>query len=211
MKCRNSSWNEYHRIECHKHYFLEKLGLAHLASRIVFTAGIDKILSKAHSNKKSSTRNSISDFSQTGDSYDRIYSLLEHSNQMCPVDLFTYSKTAAAITVWLLSNTHFFENRSENDAFEVGGVILKHIFQLISNAQRITSFLRGSGKNTRNYSYRTCNDLFNLDGALIDSERVNIGSGIYASTSLMNHSCDPNVSTNVNACVLISLVVRECN
>lgn len=67
---------------------------------------------------------------------------------------------------------------------DVGGLLLKHILQLICNAHAITSLERTT-------SAKECDDLpdTNVDA----QEQVRIATAIYPTASLMNHSCDPTI------------------
>jgi len=154
--CSLQSWEEYHSVECQNLFLLQSVGLCHLAARIVMTAGLDQVLEAVADNLDNhpQLQDSISYFhsksledgiSEKRIQYLRIYSLAEHSDKMAPIDMFTYAKTAAGVTYWLQTHTTFFGDKTEEDIWAIGGAILRHTCQLISNAQQVYAFRRDSG------------------------------------------------------------------
>lgn len=72
----------------------------------------------------------------------------------------------------LEQHTNFFDAAPRDSRYLVGGLILKHICQMVSNAHAIT-------------------ELCALDE--INERQERVATAIYPSASLMNHSCDPTV------------------
>lgn len=63
----------------------------------------------------------------------------------------------------------------------LGGLILRHINQLVCNAHAITALIKfGSGSGS---------------GGVVTQKQVRIATAIYPTASLMNHSCDPTIIT----------------
>ena len=60
----------------------------------------------------------------------------------------------------------------------VGGLLLRHICQLVCNAHAITDL-----------------QLSSLSGRVASEEQVRIATAIYPTASMMNHSCSPNISS----------------
>ena len=87
----------------------------------------------------------------------------------------------------------------------VGGLLLRHTCQLISNAHAITSVLRttSSGSTFPTGGVSSAGALSgagvsagdNEGGSLtVDtSQQVRLATAIYPTVSLMNHSCDPSI------------------
>ena len=67
----------------------------------------------------------------------------------------------------------------ESAQFYIGGLLLRHICQLVCNAHAITEL---QAANVTNQS------------SLVESKsQVRIATAIYPTTSLLNHSCDPTI------------------
>jgi hypothetical protein len=61
----------------------------------------------------------------------------------------------------------------------VGGLILRHIAQLVCNGHAITKLDRTFPQNENQ--------------EVLTERQVRVASAIYPSASMMNHSCDPNI------------------
>ncbi|GFY39882.1 SET and MYND domain-containing protein 4 [Trichonephila inaurata madagascariensis] len=70
----------------------------------------------------------------------------------------------------------------------VGGLLLRHILQLICNANAITELQAAPQANT---------------SSVLNQRQVKVASGIFPSASLMNHSCNPTVISSFCKNVLI--------
>ena len=79
----------------------------------------------------------------------------------------------------------------------MGAVILKHLQNLPCNAHEISEMeIPLSTSNGTTTSAVTNNNSLNnslASGSARDSTVHEIGAGVYALLSLLNHSCDPNV------------------
>jgi len=130
-----------------------------------------------------------------GDPYSQVYSLQHHLQRMAPDEVFQYTVTAALLLTVLEKNTSFIsDGRNKGSPLKttpehdllvafVGGLILRHLAQLVSNAHAVTSLLETEG----------------------EVAQVRLATGIYPSASMMNHSCVPAI---INSFQGIRLVVR---
>ena len=122
------------------------------------------------------------------------------------VQVFQYTLTAALLVTMLQKNTAFLSPerampgvpgklRPVQPGMEVddkvlhyvGGVLLRHIGQLVGNAHAVTELLEGD------------------DG---DVQQVRLATGIYSSASMMNHSCIPAIINSFTGSKLVVRAVR---
>ena len=163
-ECRQLAANGYHKIECRLDAVLQSVGIAHLGLRVVLNFGLESI-------------------NEMTNDYAVVYNLTSHTELMPPEELYQYALTAAFLTLLLEQRTNFFVNNS-TDIFKIGGHVLLHICQMVSNAHAIT-------------------EVCAVDDSSERQERI--ATAIYPSASLMNHSCDPTV---INSFVGNQLIVR---
>jgi hypothetical protein len=112
-----------------------------------------------------------------------------HVSQLSAV-IFLF-QTACMLTLYLSLYTDYF--KEEADSFSpdellqdrksitclVGGLILRHIAQLVCNGHAITKLDRSLPENENQ--------------EVLTERQVRIATAIYPSASMMNHSCDPNI------------------
>ncbi|ESO97141.1 hypothetical protein LOTGIDRAFT_143433 [Lottia gigantea] len=183
-ECKAEAMKSFHFAECRVLETIHNIdfGLGHLALRMVLKAGLNHIL---QNNKKypESFRSDILriGFNKDGvyDSmdYDTVYSLVKHSEKRSLGDLFKRSVVAVFMVKCLehtLSSQPLSTKAHLPEKCVIGGHILRHIQMLPCNAHEVSEF-----------AYREYD--------LPNSQTMEIGSGIYATLSLINHSCDPNV------------------
>ena len=169
-ECLIEAWSSYHMWECvaSQMGLLKNIGIGRLALKVLLTC---------------STMTDTVRFNE-------MHSLLTHFNKVPVDDLIDYGVTALMLTIYLSKYTDFFKlpleeslmNKFFDDPLKsvrddkqlyVASLLLKHILQLIANAHAISS------SNT-----------------LLSANMEDIvASGIYPSTSMMNHSCNPNIIT----------------
>ncbi|XP_064603085.1 SET and MYND domain-containing protein 4-like [Liolophura sinensis] len=181
--CRDCAWSSYHKTECN---YLEVLleadiGLGRLALRMVLTAGLEQVLSLK--NKKMDIKDETfmgcnRDGVYRSDDYWAAYALVNHQDNRTVGDLFRRT-VMATMLLKLLQQTEFLNSvsgiqLSEDNVFYVGSQILRHIMMLPCNAHEIS-------------------ELVLVPGQLATSRTAEIGSGLYNTLSLVNHSCDPSV------------------
>ena len=117
--------------------------------------------------------------------YEVLCRLTSHTELMPAEELYQYALTAAFLTLVLEQRTNFFPSATEESVvFKVGGLIMVHICQMVSNAHAVT-------------------EVCAVDDSSERQERI--ATAIYPSASLMNHSCDPTV---INSFVGSTLIVR---
>lgn len=111
--------------------------------------------------------------------YENILKLETNSNQRSTDDLLQRSIQACVIGMSLVNNTSFCPQAYENFDYQVYicSLILSHLQSLPCNAHEISEFI-----------YHRSSP--------ITSSCIEIGAGIYATLSLFNHSCNPNVIRN---------------
>ncbi|KAK6629825.1 hypothetical protein RUM43_003645 [Polyplax serrata] len=116
------------------------------------------------------------DYDQNNQFYDssdfvNIYNLVTNSKKRAPTDLFYRSVISAILIFTLQQCTNFFKltniDRRKNMTIFCGGLILRLMQSLPCNAHEVSEY--------------NCESL------------LEIGAGAYATLSLINHSCDPNV------------------
>jgi hypothetical protein len=100
-------------------------------------------------------------------------------------------QTACMLTLYLSHCTDYFKEEanslSPHELLQdrksvmclVGGLILRHIAQLVCNGHAITKLDRALPENESQQVLTEC--------------QVRIATAIYPSASMMNHSCDPNI------------------
>jgi len=194
-ECRDKSWSSYHQYECGHLDLLHSVGIGHLALRTILMAGKDFLMSIKASVRSGSYG--------VNDSYSKVFNLQHHIDRLPVEELFQYSLTAALLVTLLNRNTAFLSPEravpgipghlkpvrpgmevEDNVLHYMGGLLLKHLAQLIGNAHAVTELLEGE------------------DGEV---EQVRLATAIYPSASMMNHSCIPKI---INSFVGAKLVVR---
>eukprot|EP00092_Neocalanus_flemingeri_P090332 GFUD01114410.1.p1 GENE.GFUD01114410.1~~GFUD01114410.1.p1 ORF type:complete len:506 (+),score=194.91 GFUD01114410.1:37-1554(+) len=187
--CRDAAWSGHHQFECGQMDLLHSVGIGHLAVRTVLTAGRDNLLCMKGAVKAGTYH------STTTDPYSRVFNLQQHLDRLPVEEVFQYTLTAALLVTMLQKNTAFLSPERavpgvvpgmpgklqpvqlgmevpDKVLHYVGGLILRHIGQLVGNAHAVTELLEGD------------------DG---DVQQVRLASAIYPSASMMNHSCIPAV------------------
>jgi hypothetical protein len=81
----------YHKEECLSLDLLQCVGVAHLAVRLVLSAGIQTTLETLNKHNNLTDPKNVSLFAKGGSGYERVYSLLDHLNDMHPEDIFQYT------------------------------------------------------------------------------------------------------------------------
>jgi len=105
--------------------------------------------------------------------YRNIYDLESNTSKHSTADLFKRT-TMAVILAELLKKTKFFDDSKCQFSF-VASLLLQHIQNLACNAHEIVE-----------------TELVGTE--LAKTKSIEIGAGAYATLSLLNHSCDPNVA-----------------
>ena len=176
--CREMGWKKYHSVECRfiNHLYVADTGFGHLALRTILTAGLqylmdfDDNLVGGLDNSDQRVYDSMS--------YLSVYGLIGHSKKRSLSDLFRRSVLAAFLLKFIDQEDFFTSELSGDSLFKkklcIGSHILKQLQMLPCNAHEVS-------------------ELRVDKSSIADSELKEIGSAIYATLSLLNHSCDPSV------------------
>ena len=175
-ECRRVSFEQYHYFECGKLDLLEKLGISRLAVRIILTTPLET-LRQFQDESKPTIEALESGCDESGVyrvDYVSVYHLLTNSDSMLAEDVFQYSCAAAVLLKCLQRQSSLIEN---SDLPFVGGLLLRHIQQLVCNAHAITALSVTAGDQS----------------SVVEESQVRIATAIYPTTSLLNHSCQPSI------------------
>lgn len=191
LKCREESWERYHRFECSilSHFYdtCELSGMALLAYRTVCSATLQSLSSVSDS---PIVPTSINPF-LTKD-YSTVFWQESHSNERLTEDLLKRTVTSIFLlrclqkVGFLPSPLSITEDPSEEELL-VGSALLRHLQSCSCNAYEITETLTGGGRGVRH------------------SEPFELGGAVYPTISLLNHSCYANLarhSVNGKFCVV---------
>ncbi|XP_071100414.1 uncharacterized protein [Haliotis cracherodii] len=196
-ECLDTAMKSYHYAECKYHDLIQRseLGMAHLALRMVLKPG-RKFLRDYQKKAEEKTSDPLllgcnKDGVYDSDDYHSVYNLVNHAEDRSNPDLFRRA-LCAVFLVKCIEKSGFFTAAEGADDFDVdeekvyvGGHILRHTQMLPCNAHEVSELLY------KTYSVEM-------------SEPVEIGSAIYSTLSLINHSCDPSVVRHSygNECVV---------
>ncbi|XP_060575894.1 SET and MYND domain-containing protein 4-like [Ruditapes philippinarum] len=199
--CETSSWNVYHHVECRYLQLLHSVGIAHLSLRIILVAGLKYLLDfKAEQNTiKVKDTMGLDENGQYTGNYQPVYNLMTHCEDMTVEDLFQYTMTAELLLKILqhsgwLGNKSGLTDRTDEESCIIGGLLLRHILQLVCNAHAITEL--------------QCNQQTN-DSIVEEKSQVRIATAIYPTASLMNHSCDPTIISSFCKNILVVRAVKD--
>lgn len=124
--------------------------------------------------------------------YLEVKNLVSHLNDLQSSDLFSYTVTATLLVIYLEKYTGLFEGEGRLDKLlEFGGTVLLHIGQLVCNGHAITDIE---------------SEELNPKQSVLIEDQVRVGTAIYPSASMMNHSCEPNI---INSFFNSLLIVRS--
>ena len=177
--CRNFAWKKYHKIECSfiTTMYAAETGFGHLALQTVLSAGLDYLLS--FDSKFTEGQTGLNDDGVYDSmSYLSVHSLIGHSESRPLSDLFRKSVLAVFLLKFIDNDDFFTAELAEESLFKkkvcIGSHILKQLQMLPCNAHEVS-------------------ELQIERSSIADSELKEIGSAIYATLSLLNHSCNPSV------------------
>lgn len=219
--CGEVAWKSYHKLECPYLRLMHSIGVAHLSLRIVLTAKLDylqEFLSNPWSKRHEDIYIKGVGLSGKYDcSYLPVYDLVTHEVTTETHDLLQYSLTAALLLLtltsagWLdnLAGVKTWKNNLcvsvANDAeipseiLPIGGLLLRHILQLVCNAHAITSIL----PQPDILSSISPDPRGDAPSPVTTVQQVRVATAIYPTVSLMNHSCDPTIQASFIGDVLV--------
>ncbi|VDI42526.1 Hypothetical predicted protein [Mytilus galloprovincialis] len=215
--CRQQSWSIYHQIECQYLDICHSIGIAHLSLRIVLTAGLQHLLDfrdKMSASEFYQKEDRIGGVTEEG-TYDKtylsVYDLMTHALDIETADSFQYTLTALLLLT-ILKKSGWLEKKSgdvkitndnteditklqfSQDDLYIGGLLLRHIEQLVCNAHAITELQVTQTSDT----------------SLVDSKsQERVATAIYPTTSLLNHSCDPSIIPGFDKDKLVVRVIKD--
>ena len=188
--CKDKALKNYHTIECPilSELYEADLGLGQLALRMIITAGFEYLYNLRGSDLAQSNGLTAKGIYDSLD-YKSVHSLIGHSESRTISDLFRRTLMAIFILRLIEGDTFFIMATDEKAKFEkkvcLAAHILKQLQMLPCNAHEVS-------------------ELHIDKTSVADSELKEIGSAIYATLSLLNHSCDPTVVRHSygNSCAL---------
>ncbi|CAG2220442.1 unnamed protein product [Mytilus edulis] len=143
--------------------------------------------------------------------YLSVYDLMTHALDIETADSFQYTLTALLLLT-ILKKSGWLEKKSgdvkitndnteditklqfSQDDLYIGGLLLRHIEQLVCNAHAITELQVTQTSDT----------------SLVDSKsQERVATAIYPTTSLLNHSCDPSIIPGFDKDKLVVRVIKD--
>eukprot|EP00794_Sanderia_malayensis_P007228 gene7228-8036_t len=180
-QCRNTAWQEYHNVECCflHHLHRSKIDFGHLSLRMVIKTGFQQLMCFTEKFKEQVCSGLNSNGVYDSFDYESVYSLVGHSEDRSLSDLFRRTVMAVFLLKFIEHEPFFMDKGSTTYTTEdkkvcIGSHILKQLQMLPCNAHEISELLIDQS-------------------SIANSELKEIGSAIYATLSLLNHSCDPSV------------------
>lgn len=183
-KCRELCWTQFHSIDCSLLPVISnkvgKMGLLALRVLLIATHKGKKsrqLLEEVEEAEKAAEVNPRTlGFNKEGlylsTDYWPIHFLVGHLDHRANADIFRRSVTAACLLHCLETFTKFFEADLDDEIYYFcGGLLLHHLQSLPCNAHEVSEMIITAGS----------------------FESQEIGAAGYATLSLLNHSCDPNV------------------
>ncbi|XP_063227360.1 SET and MYND domain-containing protein 4-like isoform X2 [Bacillus rossius redtenbacheri] len=186
--CRKKSWEMNHHFDCYILTLMLSLKmqkLEMLALQVVITAAMqhDSLTKFCSWVKLIEAPLGEPGFDENGQykstDYRSVYHIVANTEKRSVSDLFERSLIACFVSELLSTKTSFFgstesANFSEGEIVKfIGGLILRHLQNLPCNAHEVSEY----SKSEQTSIY----------------EQEEIGAAAYATLSLVNHSCDPNV------------------
>lgn len=89
-------------------------------------------------------------------------------------------QTASLLLLYLQKKTNFFEEHPKLTKNSVGNELLLHMMRLVCNGNAISTHIMSDNS-------------LKASNTLIDESQPRIGTAIFPTSSLLNHSCDPNI------------------
>jgi hypothetical protein len=174
--CYEQSWQSFHKDECPDLSIILSMGILRLSLRILMVAGIETAVAvDREAQKETSSPTSNHKFKWNCD-YKSLYNLSDHSKDLSYL-VSARQTLAASFMLFFLSERLKVIQTSDPDYYRVGALLLKQIHQISINSIVIFHQPIVSGPH----------DIYG-----IDLKSQSIGSAIFPTISLMNHSCVPN-------------------
>lgn len=229
QKCREIAWNLHHWVECQYMTLLHSVGIAHLSLRIILVTGLRNLLDFKSKKLDSVCPKKTAGLTEAGQydvNYLSVYMLMAHSSDMLAEDLLQYAMTAALL-LHILDHAGWFHsiepcpaNTASSSDFNpstgnhlsdlanilkseshlnTAAALLRHIQQLVCNAHAITKIHISEASPAVSSS----------GVAIQTTSQVRVATAIYPTASLMNHSCEPTITSSFQKDTLIVRAVKD--
>ena len=186
--CQQRALNSYHRYECQYIHVLKTLGIGFLAYRTLTSTDLDTLRALLRSDSIEAKAQHGKHSTYKSD-YSAVQRLITHTEQMSIDDLFHYALTAYFLSE-MIKLTQLLpvasDKADEHEQILIASLLLKHIQQMICNAQTISITASTPLEEITNDD-----DLPDEDQQDPMSKRF--ASAIFPTCALMNHSCVPNI------------------
>jgi tetratricopeptide (TPR) repeat protein len=181
QQCRTIAWKQYHRFECQQSMLLRFPTPVRLGMRVFLRSfeSVSELVAGSFNRLILERFELISteglSQSWSSDSIRNILSLDAHKREISQHEpqLWLEYRMFSLLATWLLSSTIKFDSNDESLCSIVYALILHHVCQTHSNTHAVTAVQSDSSDEVR---------------------QLRVGSAIFSTASLMNHSCRPNVS-----------------
>ena len=173
--CRTMA-QKYHKFECLILPILHKTYRGHVAFRLLVTTKIETIRKVVETYNKKQTSLISSESENDFSRYMQIYQYVISDN--FDQDELLYFTITAGFLARLASYSRYISKRSE---FFIGGVLLRHLLQLVTNLRFNMEI-----ETPSIYDY-------NITEVYCHTEVEHISAAIFSMSSLLQNSCNPNV------------------
>ena len=181
--CYNDARESYHKDECSNLPIILSMGILRLSLRILMVAGVETAIAVDREAQKERSSPTAGKFKWSCD-YKSLYNLSDHSKDLSYV-VSARQTLAASFMLFFLSERLKVIQSGDEDYYRVGALLLKQIHQISINSIVIFHQPIVSGPH----------DIYGID---IKSQAI--GSAIFPTISLMNHSCVPNTEIFYKGC-----------
>ena len=172
--CRTMA-QKYHKFECLILPILHKTYRGHVAFRLLVTTKIETIRKVVETYNKKQTSLISSESENDFSRYMQIYQYVISDN--FDQDELLYFTITAGFLARLASYSRYISKRSE---FFIGGVLLRHLLQLVTNLKLKTET-------------ETASIYDNIPEVNCHTKVEHISAAIFSMSSLLQNSCNPNV------------------
>ncbi|KAI2807966.1 hypothetical protein BLOT_005907, partial [Blomia tropicalis] len=173
--CRTMA-QKYHKFECLILPILHKMYKGHVAFRLLVTTKIETIRKVVETYNKKQTSLISSESENEFSRYMQIYQLVVCSDTFDQDELLYFTITAGFLAR-LASYSRYISKRSE---FFIGGVLMRHLLQLVTNLKLKTET-------------ETASIYDNIPEVNCHTNVEHISAAIFSMSSLLQNSCNPNV------------------
>ncbi|KAG0724952.1 SET and MYND domain-containing protein 4 [Chionoecetes opilio] len=195
----------WHQYECGILHILSSVGIAHLALRVILITRWKTYCDIREEEVEGRTagigESGVYNGPDMVNKYRAVYHLLPHLNRCLLEDQLQYCLAAILLATAISDRTNFIEeNIDENthkadlDVSQLASVVMRHIAQLVSNAHAITQIMPAQCES---------------DSKVEQIQQVRVACAIYPTSSMMNHSCKPNIINSFYKDVIVIRVIEN--